>query len=292
MEERNKKNHTHVAYSDESYYHGGEYSSICMLSMELKAVSLIENKMAKLLTESGLKEFKWSKLGSARERLAAKKIIDLVFQFLKDKTLRIDVVIWNSYKRKEQIPEDNNTILGKMYFHLFKNVFTKRWSSEAEWVIFPDEQGVINWEELKKILDNISSKIFIKKKEDGSHIFEIKKDFAVSEIEQVDSKKFPLCQIADFFSGVAAFYSLDCPTCNLSTNQTRLDNQNTTLSNKQKERIEVLRYMKEKFSGSNFEVTFDTQKGIYTKNPNGQINFWQFETNLSKYQNQSLKKWF
>jgi len=291
MEETNKKNYTHVAYSDEAYYHGGKYSSICMLSMKLKDAFNLEKQMTSLLEESGLKEFKWSRLGSARERMAAIKIIDLVFQFLKDKTLRIDTVIWDSYKRKEQIPEDNNLILGKMYYHLFKNVFKMRWPSDAEWMIFPDEQGVIDWEELKKILENVSSKIFIRKKEDGCHIFEIKKDFSVSEIEQVDSKKYPLCQIADFFSGLAAFYSLDCPTCNLSINQTTLEDKKINFSNKQIERIEVLRYMKEKFSGSSFEVTFDTQKGIHTKNPNGQINFWQFQTNLSKYQNQSLKKW-
>jgi hypothetical protein len=70
MSEENKS-HTHVAYSDEAYYHGGKYSSICMLSMELKVALEIEDKMRNLLSQSGLNEFKWSKLGSARERMAA-----------------------------------------------------------------------------------------------------------------------------------------------------------------------------------------------------------------------------
>lgn len=292
MEESKERKHTHVAYSDEAYHHGGKYSSICMLSLAVDTALELEAKMRSLLTESGLNEFKWSKLGSARERLAAIKIIDLVFPYLKNKSLRIDTVIWDSYKRKEQIPEDNITILGKMYFHLFKNVFSMRWPKEAEWAVFPDQQGAIDWIELEKILGNVSSRVFIRKKEDGNHSFEIKRSFSVNGIEQVDSKKSPLCQIADFFSGLSAFYSLDCPNCNLSVSQSTLDNTKAKLSNKQKERIEVLRHIKEKFKGSSFEVTFDSSQGIYTKNPNGQINFWQFETNLSKYKNASLNKWF
>ena len=52
-ESNNKKNHTHVAYSDEAYYHGGKYSSICMLSMKLKDTLELEKQMTSLLEESG-----------------------------------------------------------------------------------------------------------------------------------------------------------------------------------------------------------------------------------------------
>ena len=55
--------------------------------------------------------------------------------------------------------------------------------------------------------------------------------------------------------------------------------------------MEILKYIKNKFSGNSFEITFDPIKGMYTKNPNGQINFWQFKMNISKYNNQSLSSW-
>ena len=289
--EKPEKNHTHVAYSDESYYSEGKYSSICMLSMKLETSLEIEQKMNSLLKESGLIEFKWVKLGSARERMAAKKIIDLVFPYLKNKSLRIDVIIWDSYKRKEEIPESNNLILGKMYYHLFRNVLTRRWPDDAEWMLFPDKQGVIDWNELKDILKNVSSKIFIRKNEDGGCIFEIKREFSVHEIEEVDSKKAPLCQIADFFSGLASFYNLECPSSNLSLDQTKLIENGKSLSNRQRERIDVINYLKIKFSNNSFEVTFDPKKGVFSKNPNGQVNFWPFETNLSRYRNNDVRKW-
>lgn len=146
-------------------------------------------------------------------------------------------------------------------------------------------------EERKKILDNVSSKIFTKKREGGGILFEIKKDFSISDIEEIDSKETPLCQIADFFSGLAAFFHLECSTCNLSPGQKTLDNSNFNFSNRQKERMEILKYIKNKFSGNSFEITFDPIKGMYTKNPNGQINFWQFKMNISKYNNQSLSSW-
>ena len=291
MLENNTKNHTHVAYSDESYYHGGEYSSICMISMKFNDAIQLEKEIKKILDSSGLNELKWSKLGSARERFCVIKVLDAIFPFLKNKSLRIDTVIWNNYDRKKQIAENNNIILSKMYFHLFKNVLTKRWSADAEWIIFPDQQGVIDWEELKKILDNVSSKIFTKKRAGGGILFEIKKDFSISDIEEIDSKETPLCQIADFFSGLAAFFHLECSTCNLSPGQKTLDNSNFNFSNRQKERMEILKYIKNKFSGNSFEITFDPIKGMYTKNPNGQINFWQFKMNISKYNNQSLSSW-
>mgnify|MGYP001568944883 CR=1 FL=1 len=289
--ENNAKDYAHVAYSDEAYYHGGEYSSICMVSMKYNIAIALEESMKKILKDSGLKELKWSKLGSARERFCALKLIDLIYPLIKQKSIRIDTLIWNNYERKDQRAENNNIILSKMYYHLFKNVLTRRWPSDVEWIIFPDEQGVIDWEELKKILDNVSSKIFIKKKEDGGHIFEIKRDFNLPEIEQVDSKEAPLCQIADFFSGLAAFFHLECSTCNLSIEQQTLNKKEFNFSNKQKERMEVLRYIKDKFSGSSFEITFDPIKGMYTKNPNGQINFWQFKMNVSRYKNKSITDW-
>ncbi len=283
---------THVAYSDEAYYHEGEYSSICLVSLSIEMLELVESSLSKILSDSGLKELKWVKMGSARERICAEKMIDFIYDCIKNKFIRIDTVIWNSKDRKKQIPESNNKILKKMYYHLLKNVLTMRWPSNSIWRIFPDEQGVIDWEEMNKILKSVSSKIQPIKKEDGSVILRIDKNFELKSISEVNSKESPLCQVADFFSGLASFYHLECPILNLDAKQFTLLGNLVELSNRQKERIYIIKYLRDKFSNSSIEITFDLNKGMFTKNPNGQINFWQFKLNLSKHQNQKLEQWF
>lgn len=205
--------HTHVAYSDESCYNNHKYSSVSMISLELKHLEELDTKIKECLQSSGVKEFKWNLTGSVKYRYCAIKIIDVVFEFVKEGKIRVDTIIWDSNKRKDFKKEDDITILGKMYYHLYKNVLTMRWP-KSNWKLHPDQQGSIDWGELLKILENVSSKLKIIKDGEGNLIFDEKRDFGVLEISEINSKESCLCQITDLFSGLAAYYHLECPACN------------------------------------------------------------------------------
>lgn len=287
MKEENKP--THVAYSDEAYYLNSGYGSISMISLKVEDLDNLNQKIKNCLESSGVKEFKWESTGSAKYRFCAKKMIDIVFEFAKQKKIRIDTIIWNSNKRKEFLPEGDLVILGKMYYHLYKNVLTKRWP-KSNWKLYPDKQTAIDWNEISKILKNVSSELIIKNDSGGKLQISEKSRYQIIELSEIDSKESCLCQITDLFSGLAAYYHLESHNCNLSPYQNLLDRSNRNASNKDLERYGIIEHLKQKSKKSSMEIIFDSLKGLRTHNPNNSINFWQFEIKQGRHNNQKLSK--
>lgn len=75
---------THVAFADEKGYNEGRYRGIALVTLPQQNVNPFRHAIQSLLSESSIREFKWKKLSSARERFAALKLID----FAIDKTSR------------------------------------------------------------------------------------------------------------------------------------------------------------------------------------------------------------
>ncbi|HDZ61440.1 MAG TPA: DUF3800 domain-containing protein [Candidatus Pacearchaeota archaeon] len=287
MENQNE-NATHEAYSDESHYNSPKYASIGIVSLEKKISNKLKNKIQQILNESKVKEIKWKNIRSARERLCAQKIIDYLFEIIPYEEFRIDIIIWDVKERKTRFLEDDILILKKKYYHLFKNVFKKRWSNNIKWELFPDEHGALDWEESKRILDNEASTIKIKQK-DGEIIFDLIKHFHIVQIKEVNSQNTPLCQIADLFAGMGAYSYLKKNLFNLSPKQRDLSGNKISLSGGDKEKINVLRYFKIRCEEKNLSIHL--KKGLTTLNPSDKINFWFFKFNEYD-KNQNLSKWF
>ena len=111
---------SHSAFSDESYYGSSRYRSIALVSLERIHVDSIVSELNKLLSESGMSEFKWSDLGGARERFAAIKLIDKSIELSLSGKMRIDVLIWDIEDSRHSIRQrDDQANLQRMYFHLF-----------------------------------------------------------------------------------------------------------------------------------------------------------------------------
>lgn len=74
---------THVAYSDESDYNNPkEFASISIITMPKDIEKEIESSLRKILKGSSVKEFKWNKLRSAKEKFCAEKVINLILENL------------------------------------------------------------------------------------------------------------------------------------------------------------------------------------------------------------------
>lgn len=287
MNIKEKEGYTHEAYSDESSYHHQKYAAICLFSVESSFSNEINTKINQILTESNVKELKWIKINGAKGRFCANKVIDYLFKIYTHSKFRIDILIWDMKERKERYSEGDILILKKMYYHLFKNVLKRRWPKDAKWILFPDEQGAIDWEESKRILDHTASRTNIKKI--GSKLlFELKEDFQVVKIKEVPSHKFPLCQIADLFGGMGAFSYNNQQISKSHPGQKTLTGQNVEFTNAQKEKLVVLNYFKNKCKAKNIKLVFSP--GLRTANPNDKINFWYFKYKAEKRGNRTLNR--
>ena len=71
----------------------------------------------KIITESKVSEFKWSKLRNARYYLCAKKILDLIIQDMFKLGLRVDTIVWDTHDSRHRIiGRDDMANYERMFF--------------------------------------------------------------------------------------------------------------------------------------------------------------------------------
>jgi len=278
---------SHIAYSDESYYGEERYRSISMVSVERSSDQILSKSIRQLLVESEVSEFKWNKLRQARERFAAFKMIDKCIEFAIENKLRIDTLIWDTHDSRHQVPgRDDIANLQRMYYHLFKNVLHNRWAADITWILFPDENSALDWETVQDFLDssgwvlheNVS--LFDK---DPFHT-RLSKDFNIENINEISSEEKPICQVSDLFAGIGAFSHTAYDKYNrwLKSESGQLPlglfkQKKISLSNSEKERFTVIKYLDDKCKDCNFRVSLKTAKGFKTFDPKYPINFWLYE---------------
>ncbi len=139
---------THLAFSDESQHNTGRYRSIATVSIPASFYPAANSHLAAVLSKCGIRELKWEKLRTARERFAALAFVNWAVSSAAASMLQLDVLLWDVEDRRHKIKgRDDNSNLQRMYYHLFKHVLHK-WPREKSWGVYPDEQSSINWKQL------------------------------------------------------------------------------------------------------------------------------------------------
>lgn len=280
---------THIAYSDESNHTASKFGSICLITGDKKSMKLFEKDLAGTLESSNVKEFKFDQINSGKMIHCGLKMIDKLFPYLLNKKIRVDILIWSPQERDKHLPENSKKVFGKMYYHLLNHVLGSRWNNSSIWAIYPDQQSLINWNELKEILENTDKKISISKKENGGHIFEILCKNKICEIEEVNSMNYPICQIADLFAGVGSSGHLRKEALVLYDDcQTHLGGKLINNTNKDIGKIRIISHLRKKCRDNEFKIDFSPNKGIKTIDPNNPINFWLFKHTMQRNKNKNL----
>jgi len=264
-------------WADESSQNKGRYRAIGMVSHPAEFRSELEgainNILDSVVDESGLKrrELKWNKIDIFRCR-AYEKIVDyfLAHTYFANPPFRVDILRWDIEDSRHSIQgRDDNQNLQRMYYHLFSNVISKRWPS-GDWRFFPDETGSVDWEEVAFFLDLGGSKV------------DLKEQFNILSINEVDSKDNVLVQVADFFAGLSVFskekFGLYVEWNYKESGQQRLvPVENVEFSKKDSKRFEILSYFKKRCKELKMGVSLDTSEGLWTPRPANSINFWHYE---------------
>lgn len=279
---------THIAFSDESYWNQGRFRSVGMVTMKLDALRPIENSLTKLLQDSGLSEFKWEKVRSARERLAAEKLYRYAVECAVCCKVRIDVLRWDIEDSRHKIASRDDTAnLQRMYYHLFKNVLRKRWPDESIWQLCPDEHTGIDWNDVHGFLSKVSVEIEMHNNlfTGGKPQLLWKKEFGIAEIQPVSSVQQPLIQLADLFAGLCCFSSKHFKEFsewqNHNSPQLTIfdegEEENSNLSASQTQRFTVLKGFNALCKKMTMGVSLKTNQGLRTLNPTYPINFWWYQ---------------
>jgi hypothetical protein len=287
LSQESTDNPSHIAFADESYYLDGRYRGLGLVSLRYRDYQSVTSKLKSILKESNIKEFKWNKLKSARERCAALKLIRYAIEIAHAGTLRFDLLTWDimdnrhTVNRRHEI--DN---LHRMYHHLSKNVFGKRWINKSTWILHPDENSVMRWEEVRKYLERKSHTI-----NPTPNLFQpyqkvdVVQNYHIQKISPVNSEDEPLVQLIDLFVGLAVYSRLNYQKFSewKTTNEPQLSivfpgspSLASEFSSGEKERFTVLQEFYQQCNLKKLNVSLHTEQGLKTRNPKDPINFWWY----------------
>lgn len=278
---------THVGFSDESHWNEGRFRSLGLVTTSVDSVTTLDAELRAMLDESNVSEFRWKKLGGAKERFAAEKLC----RFAVDKAcagqLRVDVLIWDIDDSRHNIAErDDIANLERMYYHLFRNVLRARWPDDAVWKLHPDEHTALNWETLQDCIENVSTTVELDRSLfTGSRCrIRLRREFGLEEIQPVSSGEHPLLQLADLFAGLAVFSHHKFPEYQrwneARSQQKRLFDEADAAkdpSRSSKERFMVLKTFDDLCKQKTIGVSLQTKRGLWTPKPENPINFWIYE---------------
>ncbi len=280
--------HSHEGFSDESRFNVGRYRSLALITVACDDVQTLRQDLSTIIQESNLREFKWHKLRQARDRFAAICMVDCALDYACSDRIRIDVLVWDTQDSRHTINNrDDIANLGRMHYHLWRNVMRLRWPNTSTWTLFPDEHSAIDWTSISDSLQNKSVRIEVRKKDlfepSSNFSFRIIKDFGINDIIQVHSHDEPICQLADLFAGIGAFsydsyerYSLwlqqEAPSLSLPFDR----EPPATFTNSEVERFRVITRLSQSCKSRKFGVGLETSKGFKTYQPKHPINFWLY----------------
>jgi hypothetical protein len=248
-----------------------EYSSNC------------EVRLQAILSSHNVSELAWKNLRSADLRNVAIAWFSVIFDLACVRRLRIDVLCWDTHDMRHAIPgRDDTQNLHRMYYHLLKNVCTKRWPNEARWTIYPDEQSELRWGSIEEFLNYASEG-----RTDSRNMFtglSYTDEFHCQGFVPQESHERPLVQVADLFAGLAVYsrehherflywFRADEP-------KLFMDIAPVNLSTGDRERCRVLDSLDRLCKMYALGVSLRTNKRLQTYEPDSQgrpINFWWYE---------------
>lgn len=267
---------SHIGFSDESAFNKGRYRGIAFFSMEAAVEQRATPLLANLLAESGILEFKWSNLRSARERLAAYKLIDCALSLCSQQAMRVDILTWDTMDGRHTIKRrDDVQNLQRMYYHLYRNVMAMRWGQGADWSLVPDANSAMNWQELQLILSRSSSRTGqLSLGSRGARIY------SLAGISASDSKLTPFIQLADLFAGIGVYSREEYGRYSLwrskRDGQASLFGDELSLNATQLERFAVLDKVRFECRKLGIVIEAPTKSGFITASPSLPVNFWWY----------------
>lgn len=274
----------HYLFSDESGYVGeSRHGSIAVIAGSRTTTK----KMNDIIKESlgGKSEIKFSGISSRKDQEIAKHIINKSLELTKINKLKINVIIWDKHDSRHSIANRcdlSNLII--MYYRVLRHSL-KHWSEGIDWAFYPDQQTSVKWSDLINILSK-------KPISDTDISSQIMFDFFNKSIypniritRELDSKEFPIVQLADLFAGIARTSREDSllyqqwiqqEDLKLSPSLFPVQEAENLVSKSKKTKFEIVRHFHDQTKRYNLGINYSENKYLKSHNPNSNLNFWHY----------------
>jgi hypothetical protein len=269
-----------VAYSDESYSTAKRYRSVAAFSFRGDSQKEIRKELNRILKGSNVSEFKWHHLKDAKYRFCGLKLVEALIGFIGKYDARIDVLIWDTYDSRHQIQwRDDKANFERMFFHLLSQVLKRR-PRNAKWKIYPDKRLDIDWDTVAQCLEAVGKRIEVIDLPLLNNFF-MNPYYEIQEFAEVESHEHPCCQVADLFAGLAVFSKTHYALFKEWSRKKHLNlslfkNDDVVISNREKNRFEVLNHLNENCKKNRLGVSLESSRCLCTFNPARPMNFWHY----------------
>ena len=277
---------SHVAFADESQYNTGRYRGLGTVSLKHSDLHWVEAELRQLLSESGISEFKWKKMGGADKRFAAQKLLQYTVKQVNRSVLRVDVLTWDTHDSRHNIQgRDDLANLQRMYHHLLKNVMRERWPRNSTWLLCPDEHTAMPWQKMTDFLLKVDHKVSLTPSWlEPQRWVDLQRHFRILEMRDCDSRQTPLIQLADLLTGLAVYSRKEYKTYEkwLSVNDPQMnlltpaEDLSLELSRTHQDRCPLLKEFDDLCKSSKLGVSLSGNQGLRTHNPKKPMNFWWY----------------
>jgi hypothetical protein len=288
----------HYIFSDESGWDSdNQYGSLAKVSGTYAHTLELHNALLEILNQHSKKEIKFKDINNFKTKKIAKEFLNTSFEFLNASKIKIHVIVWDKhdYRHKVQNRCDVEN-LKRMYYHNMKSLL-KSWNTETNWHFYPDEFTAIDWQnDVVKYIENtrlypendIQQRLF--------EVFENVKFPTIKGVKELDSKEFPIIQLADLYAGLVRTSRMEsenfskwCYKQNEKLQPSLFEeNIEVEVSNSLRPKFEVMHEFKEKSKMYKLGVNFSKSNYFTTFHDKRNLSIWHYEPQ-SEYDKAPIK---
>lgn len=275
-----------AVYADETNHNHGRFRALGAVAIKRRDAPRLNNELAVILRESGVREFKWSKLDTAQNRLAAEKMVDWMVRCVLQGEMRVHGLVWDTQDSRHSFAgRDDIANLGRMYYRILSSVFRDPLFATGTWLIVPDRIDTVDWVTLAEVLANTASRTAASTGPQLALLSRLARQFGVVDIVPTDSHHKPLVQLADFVAGLTVFSREKYPKLLQWRRETEgkiqpslfgANDSPVALTNSERERCRVLARLNGLCKQHRLGVSLDTNGGLHTFPPGRGLSFWLY----------------
>lgn len=288
----------HYIFSDESGWDSdNRYGSLAKISGTYLHTLELNNTLLEILNQHSKKEIKFKDIHNHKTKQIAIEFLNTSFKFLNTSKIKIHVIVWDKHDSRHKVQNRCDVEnLKRMYYHNMKSLL-KSWNTETNWHFYPDEFTAIDWhndvvkyiEKTRLNPDNdIQQKLF--------EVFENVKFPRIKGVKELDSKEFPIIQLADLYAGLVRTSRMESESfskwCCLQKEKLQPslfeENFDIEISNSLRPKFEVMHEFREKSKTYKLGVNFSKSNYFTTFHSKRNLSIWHYEPQ-SEYDKAPIK---
>lgn len=277
----------HYIFSDESGWDSdNQYGSLAKISGTYSDTLELHKVLNEILNQYSKNEIKFKDINNHKTKQIANEFIKTSFNFLITSKIKIHVIVWDKHDSRHQVQNRCDVEnLKRMYYHNMKSLL-KSWNTKTNWHFYPDEFTAIDWHnDIVKYIENtrlypendIQLKLF--------EVFENVKFPTISGVKELDSKQFPIIQLADLYAGLVRTSRMESENFSKWCFKENKKHQpslfeetvDVHVSNSLRPKFEVMHEFREKSKVYKLGVNFSESRYFKTFNNKRNLVIWHYE---------------